>query len=92
MRWWKLAAARALWVTINVLNRLKVALYPYLPFSSQKLHGLLGFEGPVAADGWAAREIPAGQRLPAPQALFVKLDEEQVIEEETRRLESGRHG
>ncbi|TAK33039.1 MAG: methionine--tRNA ligase [Chloroflexota bacterium] len=80
------ACATALYVAIQVINTLKVAFGPFLPFSSSKLHSLLGFSGNLQDVGWRAVAAPAGQALQKPAPLFVKLDEEQVIEEETRRL------
>ncbi len=41
----KLAAGRAIYTAINAINMLKVMLAPFLPFTSQKLHEILGFEG-----------------------------------------------
>ena len=79
------AAATALYVALNVISGLRMAFYPFLPFSSQKLHEYLGFDGNVEADGWRLRRIPAGQKLLPPEPLFVKLDEE-IIEQETARL------
>ncbi len=78
--------ATSLWVAINVINTLKLAFYPFLPFSSQKLHDLLGFSGSVQEQGWQMVEVPAGRPLAEPEALFTKLDEKQVVEEETARL------
>ncbi len=46
------ASATALYVAISVISCLRTGLYPFLPFSSQKLHQLLGFQGSVEADGW----------------------------------------
>ncbi len=82
----KPAAATALYVAIVVLSCLRTALYPFLPFSSQKLHEYLGFEGKVEDYSWEPTVAQAGQKLLAPQPLFSKLDEEIVIEEETSRL------
>ncbi len=79
------ASATALYVAISVLSCLKTALYPFLPFSSQKLHQLLGFDGNVEDDGWQLHFPPPGQNLPSPTPLFSKLDEE-LVEEETGRL------
>ena len=79
------ASATALYVAISVLSCLRTGLYPFLPFSSQKLHQLLGFTGAVGDDGWQLHFPPPGQRLLPPQPLFSKLDEE-VVAEETRRL------
>jgi len=79
------AAATSLYVALCVISCLKTMLYPFLPFSSQKLHELLGFQGSVEADGWQPHFPPARQKLLTPQPLFVKLDEE-LAEEETSRL------
>jgi methionyl-tRNA synthetase len=79
------ASATTLYVAISVLSCLRTGLYPFLPFSSQKLHQLLGFTGAVGDDGWQLHFPSPGQRLLPPQPLFSKLDEE-VVEEETRRL------
>ena len=79
------AAATSLYVALCVISCLRTMLYPFLPFSSQKLHELLGFQGSVEADGWQPHFPPAGQKLLTPQPLFAKLDEE-LAEEETSRL------
>ena len=60
-------------------------LYPFLPFSSQRLHEFLGFTGNIEDDGWRLHIPPAGQKLLPPEPLFSKLDEG-VVEEETSRL------
>ena len=79
------AAADCLYVALYVISCLKTVLYPFLPFSSQKVHEFLGFEGSVEADGWQLYFPPPGQRLLSPEPLFSKLDEE-LIAEETSRL------
>jgi methionyl-tRNA synthetase len=80
------AAADALASAIGVICCLKTVLYPFLPFSSEKLHRLLGFEGSVEGSSWAFVIPPAGQRLAPPEHLFTKLDEK-VVEEENALLE-----
>jgi methionyl-tRNA synthetase len=40
----KQAAAVTLYVALTVISGLRTAFYPFLPFSSQKLHEYLGFE------------------------------------------------
>jgi methionyl-tRNA synthetase len=72
-------------VALTVISGLRTAFYPFLPFSSQKLHEYLGYEGKVEDDGWQLRLPSPGQQLQPPQPLFAKLDEE-VIEQETARL------
>jgi len=79
------ASATALYVAISVLSCLRTALYPFLPFSSQKLHQLLGFKGSLEGDGWQLHLPAPGQKLLPPKPLFAKLDEE-LIEKETTRL------
>ncbi|MFC1961421.1 methionine--tRNA ligase [Chloroflexota bacterium] len=79
-------AAESLYVTLNVITQLKTALYPFLPFSSQKVHEFLGFPGNVEDCGWQWQSLPPGQQLNQPYPLFTKL-EESIVAEETKRLE-----
>jgi methionyl-tRNA synthetase len=44
----KARAATVLYVALQVVNNLRTLLVPFLPFSSQKLHELLGHEGQIA--------------------------------------------
>ncbi|MGD0780261.1 MAG: methionine--tRNA ligase [Dehalococcoidales bacterium] len=81
----KQAAATSLYVAINIISRLKTMLVPFLPFSSQKVHEYLGFNGKVETSGWQPQAVPAGQKLKEPKPLFVKLDES-IVEEETKRI------
>ena len=79
------AAADSLYVALYVISCLKTILYPFLPFSSQRLHRFLGFKGSIEDGGWQLQSPPPGQGLSPPQPLFSKLDEG-LIEEETSRL------
>ncbi len=82
-------AANTLNVSLQVLNCLKVALAPFLPFSSQKLHEYLGFDGPVEGEPWEYEAlvgaVKGGNPLRQPAPLYTKLDPE-VVDMETRRL------
>ena len=80
------AAAKSLYVALSVISHLKTMLSPFLPFSSQKLHELLGFEGNIEDYGWQLHTPLPGQRLLEPHPLFSKLDEK-LVEGETARLE-----
>lgn len=88
---WKLikqdreATATILYTTLEIICCLKTILYPFLPFSSQKLHTLLGFDSDLEADGWIFDAPPVGQKLKNPEPLFTKLDEE-IAEQETEIL------
>jgi len=93
---WKLikqdrqASATVLYAAIAVLSCLSTALYPFLPFSSQRLREFLGFEGSIEDYGWQLTLPQPGQKLLPPQPLFTKLDEE-LVEEETGRLGHGHY-
>ena len=82
-------AARSLGTAIQVLNCLKVILSPYLPFTSQKVHEFLGFDGDVSAEPWdfdsLVGNIKPGAPLRNPSALYTKLDAA-VAEQEAEQL------
>ena len=78
--------ARTLVAIIGVITGLKTLLAPFLPFSSQRLHEMLGLPGSVDDAGWTAKPPAPGAHLPAPTALFTKLDEEQVLAREMANL------
>ena len=73
-------------VVLSVIATLKILFYPFLPFSTQELHALLGFEGDVEDTGWRTVPPVAGSRLPVPAPLFIKMDEDEVVEREAARL------
>lgn len=75
----------SLYTVLCVISTLRTAFYPFLPFSSQKLHEYLGYEGKVEDDGWKLRMPKVGSQLLPPKPLFAKLDDS-IIEEETARL------
>jgi len=79
------AAATSLYVTLQIIANLKIMLYPFLPFSSRKLHDYLGFTGSIETHGWKWQALPPGQKLLPPQPLFSKLDDS-LVEEETKKL------
>jgi len=79
------ASATAVYVVLSVLSALKTILYPFLPFSSQKLHNLLGFDGKIETVGWRFQSPLPGRKLPIPQPLFDKLDDS-IVSEETNHL------
>ncbi len=66
------AAATSLYVALSVITQLKTVLYPFMPFSSQKVHEYLGFNGDVAGCGWKWQDLPPGQKLRQPQATLYK--------------------
>jgi methionyl-tRNA synthetase len=81
----KQAAATAVYIALSVLAALKTVLYPFLPFSSEKLHQFLGFDGSIETSGWQVQPVKVGQKLLEPEPLFRKLDDS-IVDEETSRL------
>ena len=79
------AAAMAIYTGISILSTLKTVLYPFLPFSSQKLHTFLGFDSVIEDNGWKLELPSPGQQLPAPKPLFTKFDTS-IVAEETARI------
>jgi len=83
------ATATTLWATVSVINCLKIVLYPFLPFSSEKLHSMLGFTYPLSDVGWSwepsHKALPPGQELSKPEPLYSKFDD-QLVSEELERL------
>ncbi|RLC68316.1 MAG: methionine--tRNA ligase [Chloroflexi bacterium] len=80
------SAATALSTALGVICCLKTVLYPFLPFSSGKLHRLLGFEGSDEGGDWSISVPQTGQKLASPEPLFTKLDDK-IVDEENNRLE-----
>ncbi len=77
--------ATTLHTAMTAIAALKQLLYPFLPFSSQKLHALLGREGTPENEGWRVVAPVPGRAFPEPSPLFVKLDDK-IVEEETAKL------
>jgi methionyl-tRNA synthetase len=105
-------AATTLYVAVRCVDSLKTLATPFLPFSSQRLHEMLGYPDVIAPQPavreyeeeggdrhavlgddydatprWVPSQIPPGRPLPAPTALFRKLDDSVVADELDRMRE-----
>ena len=78
-------AATSLYVALRVISYLKTLFAPFLPFTSQRLHGMLGLDGSLEDGGWSVSEVHPGQRLATPEPLFTKLDDS-IVEQEDAKL------
>ena len=78
-------AATALWCALSTVTALKTLMYPFMPFSSKKLHRLLGLGELDEAGEWRIQSTTPGQELLEPEPLFEKLDEA-TADEETAKL------
>lgn len=81
--------ATTLWVVLSAINCLKTALWPFLPFSSEKLHRTLGFGDIKSQPIWhwepSLQELPPDQVMNLPEPLFTKLEPE-IADQEVERL------
>ncbi len=77
---WKLArtdperSGVVLATALDAINGVRVALAPYLPFTTTALNDVLG---PV--EGWEMRAVPAGTPIDKPQPLFSKADIDEIL-------------
>ncbi|MCY3564229.1 MAG: methionine--tRNA ligase [bacterium] len=68
-------AETVLHTALSAINGLKTAFAPYLAFSSERLHSMLGQPGSVGDGGWSRSPLSPAT-LKAPRPLFAKLDED----------------
>ena len=68
-------AETVLATALSAINGLKVGFSPYLPFSSEKIHAMLGQPGSVAGGGWR-RSALTDAILQKPETLFAKLEDD----------------
>ncbi len=61
---------------LNLINGLKVLTYPFLPFSAERLHRMLGYEDDIVGHGWQLERLAPGTRLGEATPLFTKLEVE----------------
>ncbi len=64
----------SLYVALCAIDALKVAFYPFLPFSSRRVHAYLGYGDTVEDAGWTVRRPAPGTTLLAPEPLFKKVE------------------
>jgi len=65
-------AATILWSAIQAISGIRVALTPYLPWTSARLGEMLGVGADVTK--WERTEVAGGSGLGAVGTLFTKLD------------------
>ena len=67
-------AAETLHTALQAISGLCALLHPVLPFSTARLHAILGHEGDPRTAGWRLLEVPAGRPLGEGGALYRKID------------------
>lgn len=76
----KAACGNTLYQCVQIIANLAVLLYPFLPFSSEKVCNWLRIR-----NQWEKQWVPAGYLIPEIELLFQRIDKK-VIEEETEKL------
>jgi len=87
---WKNGAGTnsCVFLSVNAVKSLAIAVYPFLPESSQKIWSQLGLDGNVSAqmfDEISNITLKEGHKLGSVSPLFEKV-EESVIEEQKSKL------
>lgn len=65
---------------IQIIANLSILLYPFLPFSSAKVQGMLN----IANTSWHPIKVAAGLKLNAVEILFERFDKKVIHEEEEK--------
>lgn len=74
-----------IYTLLCLIDSLKILLYIFMPFSSQKIHHFLGYDGSVEGCKWEMSRPPYGMAMRPPTPLFKRLDQE-IVEKEMRKL------
>jgi methionyl-tRNA synthetase len=72
--------ATTLHTALSAINGIKTILAPFLPFTSQRLHEMLGQDGMLAEGPWERGSLEPGTPLGEQAPLFSKVDPE-ILEE-----------
>lgn len=81
----RVGASTTLWCSLSVISALKTMMYPFIPFSSKRLHRLLGFGELDESNEWHLTTPTPREKLLEPEILFQKM-EDSIAEVETAKL------
>ncbi len=68
-------------LSVNAVHSLAIALYPFIPESAQKIWSQLGLEGNVSEQNWdsiSLMKIQSGHNLATPSPLFTKIEQSDI--------------
>ncbi|MGC8936015.1 MAG: methionine--tRNA ligase [Candidatus Methanomethylicaceae archaeon] len=73
-------AAAALYVSVQIVKALGSMLSPFLPFTAERIWGMLNLNSSVHREGWdaASKQLPPGHLIGKPYPLFKKIKPEDV--------------
>ncbi|CUR51581.1 Methionine--tRNA ligase [Nitrosotalea devaniterrae] len=70
-------AANCVYISVNAVHSLAIALYPFLPESSQRIWEQIGASGLVSEQQWSSMselKIPQGHKIGLSSPLFKKIE------------------
>lgn len=76
-----------IYISLQLTANLAIAFEPFLPFSSQKLRGMLNMESFRWEELGSMNILPEGKQLGEPQLLFDKIEDD-VIQAQIDKLEA----
>ncbi|MFX0202177.1 MAG: class I tRNA ligase family protein, partial [Candidatus Hodarchaeota archaeon] len=84
----KATCGSAIHIALRLSKALSIIMAPFLPFSSQKLWHMLGYDSNVHKQKWeeALEDIPEGQKLRISKPLFDKIEEVVIQPEDEAEL------
>lgn len=80
-------APTTLYLCANAVRALAILLAPFLPFSSEKIWKLLGYEDSVHQQEWQSAsqlKLPAGWKIKKPEILFRIIKDEEIKEQKEK--------
>jgi len=78
---WKKDPATTLYLSANLCRSLAILMYPFLPFSAEKIWEILNLSGSVSEQSWeSAGElgVKPGQKIGEVKPLYKKIDDEDI--------------
>lgn len=75
-----------IYLSLQITANLAIAFEPFLPFSSEKLRGMINMESFRWEDLGSTELLPVGKQLGTPSLLFEKIEDE-AINAQMQRLE-----
>jgi len=73
--------ANCVFLSVNAVRSLAIALFPFIPESAQKIWNQLGLDGKVNDSSWndiSVLEISSGHALGEASPLFAKVEESDI--------------
>ena len=86
---WKkgVGTASCVYLSVNAVRSLAIALHPFLPKASQEIWNQVGMSGDVSNTSWIEMSeisLKSGHKIGTPEPLFAKIESSVVDEQKTK--------